>query len=194
MNRPAQPRHRAAEVPPSGGAVVALWLITLLLSTVGWISAAVLLPMLVGWRPVVVVSGSMLPRIQPGDVVTVQPGTTDLQVGEVVTFRNPERPSELVTHRLARRDPTGGWQTQGDANATPDTTLLPEANIVGRPRLLVSGAGLLTYWRSSGQHGRLSGGLGGCLMLGVLITFTYRQISGPAAVRSGPPRHAAPRR
>ena len=175
------------------GSLVGLWIAALLLSTLGWTAAQVLLPILVGWRPVVIVSGSMLPRIQPGDVLSVQPGGRGLQVGDVVTFHSPEQPATVLTHRLSGRTPSGLWLTKGDANATADPLPLPVANIIGRPRLLIGNAGLLTYWRSTGQDRKLAAALGVAGLLALIVWWVARG-SGATAPTSVPvTRSSAPR-
>lgn len=73
-----------------------------------------------GHRVLIVRSGSMAPAIKAGDVVvTTMVGPSDVAVGDVVTFRDPTRSGELVTHRLVRARAEGGsfrFLTRGDAN------------------------------------------------------------------------------
>ena len=176
---------------PKAGSLVGLWIAALLLSTLGWTAAQVFLPILVGWRPVVIVSGSMLPRIQPGDVLSVQPGRRGLQVGDVVTFRSPEQPATVLTHRLVSQTRSGRWLTKGDANATADPLPLPTANIIGRPRLLIGNAGLLTYWRSTGQDRKLAAALGSAGLLALMCWLVARG-SGATAPASEPPASEPP--
>lgn len=190
MSAVTRARHRATP-SPDPRSLVGLWIATLLLSTLGWTAAQVFLPTVVGWRPVVIVSGSMLPRIQPGDVLSVQPGDRGLRVGDVVTFRNPEQPATVLTHRLSGRTADGRWLTKGDANASADPLPLPAADIIGRPRLLIGNAGLLTYWRSTGQDRKLAAALGGAGLLALLAWWVAR---GSGARASAPaPRPSANR-
>ena len=70
----------------------------------GLIAGAVLLilaPVFMGWRPYTVLTVSMRPGIQPGDVVMERPvKIIDAHVGDVVTFSDPSRGGVLVTHRI----------------------------------------------------------------------------------------------
>lgn len=132
-------------------AVAALALVTFALSTVGWLTVWALAPMVVGWQPYSIVSGSMAPDILPGDVVVVDPRGVELVPGAVVTFADPSHPDRVLTHRLVGRNPDGTWRTRGDANTTADHGALPPSAVLGRPRLLVPWVGLPAYWRATGQ-------------------------------------------
>lgn len=62
---------------------------------------ALTLPRLFGMPVLVVLSGSMEPALATGDVVIesrISP--LDAKVGDIVTFRDPERPERLITHRV----------------------------------------------------------------------------------------------
>ena len=67
-----------------------------------------LAPRLVGFQGHVVVSGSMEPRLSPGDVVLTRPVLPqDLQPGQVLLFPDPEGADRLVLHRLVAFDARG---------------------------------------------------------------------------------------
>ncbi|MBJ7472637.1 MAG: signal peptidase I [Solirubrobacteraceae bacterium] len=95
-----------------------------------------LLPIVLGWRPYTVLTGSMRPGIQPGDVVMDQPvRIADAQVGDVVTFSDPGRGGALVTHRI--RSITRGpvqtdVETRGDANTSSERWTIKTQDQVGR--------------------------------------------------------------
>jgi len=82
--------------------------------------AVILLPVAIGWRPYTVLTGSMRPVIDPGDVVMTRPvAPTSLDIDDVVTFPDPSRDGKLVTHRvrsLKRDGPVIQVETRGDAN------------------------------------------------------------------------------
>jgi signal peptidase I len=177
--------------------LVLLWLVTLILSLFGWFAAFVTVPLAFGWRSAVVISDSMLPRIHPGDVVLMPQNDHRLAVGQVVTFRSADHPGETITHRLEAHNANGTWTTHGDFNATPDTTALRENQIVGKPSLLVPYAGILTYWRHSGQNNKLFGVLASALALfATMAALLNRDApsadadtgSGEAPVRPNKPR------
>ncbi|HVM12115.1 MAG TPA: signal peptidase I, partial [Actinomycetota bacterium] len=98
-----------------------------------------------GLRPLVVRSGSMEPAIGTGDVVftrMVPPAL--LKRGEVVTFRDPSRGDDLVTHRVVevRRAATSfGFVTRGDANTGVERWSVERDGRIGRMALRVPRAG-----------------------------------------------------
>jgi signal peptidase I len=111
---------------------------------VGALAAWSVAPIALGWRPVVVVSGSMEPHVHPGDVVLVDPGLRVPTPGQVVLVRDPTTSTGSKLHRLVRRDAQGRLITKGDANPTEDTTPVPPSDVEGVARLLVPAAGRLT--------------------------------------------------
>src|SRR4051812_46459559 len=84
---------------------------------VGCLAAWSLAPALFGWRPVVIVSGSMEPRVHPGDVVLVDPRVRVApQPGQVALIRDPDQPTGSKLHRILRIDKDGAITTKGDNN------------------------------------------------------------------------------
>lgn len=64
---------------------------------------ALFAPYLVGGSSFTVMSGSMTPAIRTGDVVVESRlAARDANVGDVVTFRDPEGSHRLITHRVRR--------------------------------------------------------------------------------------------
>ena len=102
------------------------------------LAVGVLFPAVRGWTPLVVLTGSMRPTIQPGDVVVMAPvdGKT-VQVGDVVAYHPADSTQTLITHRVVevRRAGVPGGEdrivVQGDDNDVPDEPLVP-GQIVGR--------------------------------------------------------------
>ena len=95
-----------------------------------------LAPVVLGWRPYTVLTGSMRPNIQPGDVVMDRPmKISDADVGDVITFSDPSRNGVLVTHRI--RSITRGpvqtdVETRGDANNASERWTIKTTDPVGR--------------------------------------------------------------
>jgi signal peptidase I len=93
-------------------------------------------PLALGDHPHTDLSGSMEPTISPGDVVIneeIEPW--EAQVGDIVTFRDPQDPDKLLTHRVVRVKDTGShiaFVTQGDANNTQEHWRVPATGEVGR--------------------------------------------------------------
>lgn len=87
----------------------------------------------------VVLTGSMVPEIDPMDVViTKKRAPEELQNEDIITFLSSDTRLSgiIVTHRIKNKfyDSTTGrytFQTKGDANNTPDFTLAQDYNIIG---------------------------------------------------------------
>lgn len=127
-------------------AVAVAWLITAA-AMVCWS----VLPLAWGWKPTVVLTGSMAPSLNPGDVVLVDPRSHLVQRGSIVMVRDSAMSSGSVVHRVRSVDESGRLITQGDANGSPDTTRRDPADVAGVARLVVPHAGRLTLLRSG--HG-----------------------------------------
>lgn len=73
-------------------------------------------------RPIL--SGSMEPGMSVGGIVITQRiPISDVKVRDVVVFHRPDRPDELIVHRIIALTPSADGpiiQTQGDANPVPD--------------------------------------------------------------------------
>jgi len=77
-----------------------------------------------GRQSLTVMSGSMEPTIDTGDVVVAKPiAPMDARVGDVVTYKEPHGEGRLITHRVktmqALQDKVR-FTTQGDANDTSE--------------------------------------------------------------------------
>jgi signal peptidase len=121
----------------SGGARLVRWFVEgLLVGLLAGTVVLVLAPVAIGWRPYTVLTGSMRPSIQPGDVVMDRPvAVADMHVGDVVTFSDPSRQGKLVTHRV--RSVAHGQlvtivETRGDANTTSERWQVQTKERVGR--------------------------------------------------------------
>lgn len=105
------------------------------------------LPSFFGWRTEVVLTGSMRPRISPGDLVLAAPVRADeLRPGRIVLFRDPAHPGRTLVHRLVRFDADGGLVTKGDANRVEDSTPAAPTAALGLPRLRVPYVGRPVVW------------------------------------------------
>ena len=133
--------------PTSWAARAAAWLLAGLCTGV---VLALLVPLAFGWRPFTVLSGSMEPAISTGDVVVderIKP--KDLRVGDVVTFRDPEESSRLITHRVIGARVTGDKitvDTKGDANNQPERWTVPLEGEVGRVAYRLPALGYALSW------------------------------------------------
>ncbi len=94
-------------------------------------------PLALGDHPHTDLTGSMEPTISPGDVVIdEQIAPTEARVGDIVTFRDPEQESKLLTHRVVSVKRLGdgryAFVTQGDANNTQEHWRVPADAQIGR--------------------------------------------------------------
>jgi signal peptidase len=93
-------------------------------------------PLVIGDHPHTDLSGSMEPTISPGDVVInegIEPW--EAQVGDIVTFHDPQDQSKLLTHRVVSTKDTGShiwFVTQGDANNTKEHWRVGATGEIGR--------------------------------------------------------------
>lgn len=79
-------------------------------------------PITGNWQVLVVESGSMEPAIKVGGLVIVK-SANNYQVGDIITFRNPESLNTKITHRIYELKINEGqtfYVTKGDANEEPD--------------------------------------------------------------------------
>ena len=82
-------------------------------------------PHVLGYRTMTMLTGSMAPEINPGDVTIVTPiAISEVTEGMVITYHRPIEDHSLVTHRVisveTAPDGTVSVQTKGDANAAAD--------------------------------------------------------------------------
>jgi signal peptidase len=119
---------------------------------------AVGLSLALGYRSFAVLSGSMEPAIHTGDAVVDEPiAPLEARVGDVITFKDPSRGGELVTHRVRSVRPHGAMVamvTKGDANNAVERWNIPRDGSIGRVAYtLPSGGRVVTAIR--GRFGRL---------------------------------------
>ena len=116
--------------------------------------AVTLLPLLFGWRPYVVESGSMAPRIKVGDVILAAPEHNPQKLlGRVTVFHDPEpdRIGSIKSHRVVAINSDGTLTTKGDANQSVDSVHVPVSSVIGLGRLLVRYVGLPLIWAQKGE-------------------------------------------
>lgn len=152
------------------GTVATSWLLVVC-SLVVWSLA----PVALGWKPSLVLTGSMWPRIKPGDVVLVEPGRVPHR-GQVVLLRDPDAPTGRVLHRVLRVEADGTFVTKGDANPTPDTSVRSTDDVIGVARLMVPGAGRVALL-SSGHGSPADRTWGGLTLAAAVVVILARQTS-----------------
>lgn len=95
-------------------------------------------PAIGGYHIMVIATGSMAPKINPGDVVLVKKvSTQDLKVGDIITYYSIDSNifGKVISHRIsdiAKSEEGYYFTTKGDANQIKDNYPALEANILGR--------------------------------------------------------------
>ena len=98
-----------------------------------------------GYGLLEVVSGSMEPTIQVGDLIVINTKDKDYKVGDIVTFYDID--GSFVTHRIVFLD-GDQMRTKGDNNNSEDE-LTNTSEIVGKYKFKIGGGGrLLTVLKS----------------------------------------------
>src|SRR4051794_26864455 len=145
---PAGPVQRVVQIVQILAATILLVLIIgLLVGTV---------PMLIGGESFVVLSGSMEPTIGVGDLTVVIPvKPTDLQPGDIITYRTTVQPDVVVTHRLMSKetDDQGRltFETRGDANQVSDSVGVDSNTVLGRVAYSIPKLGYLVEFARQPQ-------------------------------------------
>lgn len=104
-------------------------LISLLAITVG----IGVIPKAMDGASLTVLTGSMEPTYEPGDIVVTVPRDS-YAIGDAVTFQPESGKSTLITHRIVaiRQTPDGtGYVTRGDANGADDEPIVA-AQVMGK--------------------------------------------------------------
>ena len=125
-----------------------------------------------GWFPLIVLTDSMYPVIESGDLIicqTVEP--EDVQVGDVISFFDPAgNGTSIVTHRVIEVVNEGGalmFRTQGDNNNTEDKVLVGAQDVVGTYKSRIAGAGHVAMFMQT------TAGLIVCVVLPILLLIGY---------------------
>jgi signal peptidase I len=117
------------------------------------LTAAILLGMAAGYRPLVEHSSSMRPAIRAGDLlITHAKPASSIRAGEIVSFKDPGLAGKLVTHRVTAVHPAGArvdFITKGDANATPENWSVARGAPIGTLVLRVPAIGRALAWTAA---------------------------------------------
>jgi signal peptidase len=96
----------------------------LVLAAVAFLALAIG-PRILGYQTSTMLTGSMSPLINPGDIVVTQPvSATEIHVGDIITYHIPVEDQRVETHRvtevITNPDGTIAVRTKGDANNGAD--------------------------------------------------------------------------
>lgn len=95
------------------------------------------LPMVFGVSPVIVISGSMYPTFDAGDMIVLQKvDPTEIQKDDVICYFADHDKNTAITHRVVEvqtgSDGSPVFVTRGDANNTEDRTAVTADMVQGR--------------------------------------------------------------
>lgn len=129
-------------------------------------------PSVGGYLPLIVLTDSMYPDIESGDLIICHTAEAeDVKVGDVISFFDPAgNGTSIVTHRvleIVQEDGQLNWRTKGDNNNTEDKMLVPADKLVGIYRSRIPGAGNIAMFMQS------STGLVVCVILPIVVLVGY---------------------
>ena len=161
------------------GAVLCVILIPILVINVTLIVKSFVnqdeVPSVGGYLPLFVLTDSMYPEIESGDLIicqTIDP--SEIKVGDVISFFDPEgNGTSVVTHKVIEvlnDNGTLSFRTQGTNNNTPDALPVPAENLVGIYRSRIPGAGSVAMFLQTVP------GLIVCIVLPIGIFVAYEVI------------------
>lgn len=159
-----------------------------LLTIIGTVLCVILLPILIingiliaksyttdevpqvgGYLPLIVLTDSMYPQIQSGDLIichTAEP--EEIQKEDVIAFFDPaSNGSAIVTHRVLEVT-EDGFKTKGDNNNAEDRMIVPPENLVGiYEGVRIAGAGNVALFMQT------TPGLIVCVVVPLLLLVGY---------------------
>jgi signal peptidase I len=160
-----------------GGFVGRTWLWFL-----GGCLVVTLVPLLFGWRPYVVESSSMAPRIKVGDVILAAPEHNPQKLlGRVTVFHDPDpnRIGSIKSHRVVAINSDGTLTTKGDANQSVDSVHVKLSGVIGLGRLLVRYVGLPLIWVQKGEWLKFALLLASIWFAALLVMRDRDEVPGP---------------
>ena len=115
-------------------------------------------PLALGLHTYVVRSGSMTPTIDTGDlVITRSASPSEVKIGEIAMFKDPEDAGRLITHRVRAIHERNGrfyFVTRGDANTGFEHWNVPATATLGKVAYRIPKLGYLIAPVSTG-YGKL---------------------------------------
>ena len=129
-------------------------------------------PSIGGYLPLIVLTDSMYPEIESGDLIICHTAKAeDIEVGDVIAFFDPAgNGTSVVTHRVMELVDKEGelfFRTRGDKNNTEDKELVPADSLVGIYKTRIAGAGHIAMFMQS------TAGLIICVVLPIILLVAY---------------------
>jgi signal peptidase I len=180
-----QPGHRRHHSLRRLRGTVAMVAIAYWYFAVATLAIALIVPAIAGWKSTTVMSSSMAPTLNEGDVVAFSGHDGSLlEVGTIIQFTDPVRENSTVTHRIVGLNPDGTYETKGDANRGPDSVKVATSMITGVARMVSPYAGLPHFWLATGQYMWLAAWILGTAAAAMLMAPASRGVAQSA--RSAP--------
>lgn len=124
-----------------------------------------------GYSGFTVLSGSMTPTFRTGDVIVAEKiAPLNARIGDIVSFRSPDDPKRLITHRvIAMRAKQGevSFVTRGDANTGVERWTIPDDGVLGHVKYKIPKIGYIAN-RAGSRVGRILFLVVPALLLGIL--------------------------
>ena len=154
------------------GTIMCVILVPILLINLTLIAKSYLnkdeVPNVGGYLPLIVLTDSMHPEIESGDLIICHTIEGDeVKEKDVIAFFDPAgNGSTIVTHRvieIINKDGDLEFRTKGDFNNTEDKMLVPEENLVGIYQTKIPGAGHIAMFMQT------TNGLLLCVVLPIVL-------------------------
>ena len=129
-------------------------------------------PSIAGTMPLIVLTDSMYPEIESGDLIICKTiKAEDVKLDDVISFFDPAgNGTSIVTHRvieIVEEEGTLSFRTKGDNNNTEDKNLVPAENLVGIYKSRIPAAGHVAMFMQS------TAGLIICVVLPIILLVAY---------------------
>ena len=153
--KPTDPKQRIMTIV---GTILCVILLPILIINVTLIVKSYVnadeVPTLGGYCPMIVLTDSMFPEIEKGDLIICREIDADkVKVGDIISFFDPaSSKSSVVTHRVLEVINEGGklsFKTKGDYNNTEDRLPVPAENLVGIYKSRIADAGNVAMFMQS---------------------------------------------
>lgn len=158
------------------GSILCIILIPVLLINVTLIAKSYInkdeVPSIGGTFPLIVLTDSMYPHIESGDLIICHTiDASEVKEKDVISFFDPaSNGTSIVTHRVVEVINENGkisFRTRGDNNNTEDKQPVPAENLVGIYKSRIAGAGHIAMFMQS------TAGLIICVVLPIVLLVAY---------------------
>lgn len=132
-------------------------------------------PSVGGWLPLIVLTDSMYPEIESGDLIICHTEEAEnITTGDIIAFFDPAgNGTTIVTHRVidvTTQDGALAFQTKGDANNVEDAMLVPAEDLVGVYQRRIPNMGNVAMFMQTTQ------GLIVCVVCPIILLVGYDMI------------------